>query len=202
MAAITTSPGHHEEADPNASYLDKKGLMGWLITLDHKRIGVMYLISVILAFALGGVFALLVRAELFTRGKTLMDADTYNRMFSLHGVVMVFFFLVPSIPAVFGNFLVPMMIGAKDLAFPKLNLLSWYLYVIGAAIGTCALTFGGVDTGWTFYAPLSTKYAFGPVALVIVGATVSITNSGLVTPLWVQSGWNARALTVTLPLLT
>jgi cytochrome c oxidase subunit 1 len=90
-------------------------------------------------------------------------------MFSMHGVVMVFFFLIPSIPAVFGNFLVPMMIGARDLAFPKLNLLSWYLYIIGAAVGVWAMATGGVDTGWTFYAPLSTQYAYGAVSMTIVG---------------------------------
>jgi len=111
MAAITTSPDHvhgHENVDPNVSYLEaSKGIGNWLVTLDHKRIGVMYLISVAIAFALGGVFALLVRAELFTQGKTLMDANTYNKMFSLHGVVMVFLFIIPSILAVLGNIMLP-----------------------------------------------------------------------------------------------
>src|SRR5512138_2392934 len=132
MAAITTSPGSaHDETDPHASFLEKKGLMGWFVTLDHKRIGIMYLISVTLAFALGGVFALLVRAELFTRGKTLFDADTYNRMFSLHGVVMVFLFIIPSIPAAMGNIILPIQLGAKDVAFPRLNLMSLYIYWFG-----------------------------------------------------------------------
>ena len=109
MAAITTTPGaHHDDVDANASYLEKKGLLSWFVTLDHKRIGVMYLISVTAAFLLGGIFALLVRAELFTRGKTLFDAETYNRMFSLHGVVMVFLFIIPSIPAAMGNIILPM----------------------------------------------------------------------------------------------
>lgn len=142
----------------------------WLFTVDHKRIAILYLISITLMFFIGGLGAMVVRLNLLTPNGAFVRPETYNKMFSMHGIVMVFFFLVPSIPAVFGNFLVPMMIGARDLAFPKLNLMSWYLYVIGALIGTVALTAGGVDTGWTFYAPLSTKYAFGPVAWVIVGA--------------------------------
>jgi cytochrome c oxidase subunit I len=157
MAAITTSPGHHDDVDPNASYLDKKGLMGWLVTLDHKRIGVMYLISVAIAFALGGIFALLVRAELFTQGKTLMDADTYNKMFSLHGVVMVFLFIIPSIPAAMGNIILPIQLGTKDVAFPRLNLASLYIFWFGACFGLYSMINGGVDTGWTFYTPYSSS---------------------------------------------
>jgi cytochrome c oxidase subunit I len=158
MAAITTTPGHHEEVDPNVSYLKaSKGIGNWLVTLDHKRIGVMYLISVIISFALGGVFALLVRAELFTKGKTLMDADTYNRMFSLHGVVMVFLFIIPSIPAAMGNIILPIQLGTKDVAFPRLNLLSLYVYVFGACFGVYSMINGGVDTGWTFYTPYSSS---------------------------------------------
>ncbi len=158
MAAITTTPAHHEEVDPNVSYLKStKGLMGWLITLDHKRIGVMYLISVCIAFALGGTFALLVRLELFTRGRTIMDADTYNKMFSLHGVVMVFLFIIPSIPAALGNIMLPVQLGAKDVAFPKLNLLSLYIYIFGACFGVYSMVNGGVDTGWTFYTPYSSS---------------------------------------------
>jgi cytochrome c oxidase subunit I len=157
MAAITTSPGHHDDVDPNASYLDKKGLMGWLVTLDHKRIGVMYLISVTVAFALGGVFALLVRAELLTQGKTLMDADTYNKMFSLHGVVMVFLFIIPSIPAAMGNIILPIQLGTKDVAFPRLNLASLYIFWFGACFGLYSMINGGVDTGWTFYTPYSSS---------------------------------------------
>ena len=161
MAAITTTSGadHHDE-DPNESFLAKKGnggLMSWIVTLDHKRIGIMYLISVTIAFALGGVFALLVRAELFTRGKTLFDADTYNRMFSLHGVVMVFLFIIPSIPAAMGNIILPIQLGAKDVAFPKLNLFSLYIYWFGACFGLYSMINGGVDTGWTFYTPYSSS---------------------------------------------
>jgi cytochrome c oxidase subunit 1 len=158
MAAVTTSPGHHDEIDESVSFLEtRKGLMSWLVTLDHKRIGLMYLISVCIAFALGGIFALLVRAELFTHGKTLMDADTYNRMFSLHGIVMVFLFIIPSIPAAMGNIILPIQLGTKDVAFPKLNLLSFYIYVIGAVFGLYSMINGGVDTGWTFYTPYSSS---------------------------------------------
>ena len=158
MAAITTTPGaHHDDVDPNASFLEKKGIMSWLITLDHKRIGMMYLLSVIISFLLGGIFALLVRAELFTRGQTLFDANTYNKMFSLHGVVMVFLFIIPSIPAALGNILLPIQLGAKDVAFPRLNLLSLYVYWFGACFGLYSMINGGVDTGWTFYTPYSSS---------------------------------------------
>jgi cytochrome c oxidase subunit I len=142
----------------------------WLFTLDHKRIAILYLISITFMFMIGGLGAMIVRLNLLTPEGLLVRPQTYNKMFSMHGIVMVFFFLIPSIPAVFGNFLVPMMIGARDLAFPKLNLLSWYLYVAGALIGIGAMVFGGVDTGWTFYAPLSTQYAYGSVSLTIAGA--------------------------------
>ena len=158
MAAITTTPGHHDEVDPNVSYLkSSRGIMSWLITLDHKRIGVMYLISVCISFILGGTFALLVRLELFTHGRTIMDADTYNRMFSLHGVVMVFLFIIPSIPAAMGNIILPIQLGAKDVAFPRLNLLSLYVYIFGACFGVYSMVNGGVDTGWTFYTPYSSS---------------------------------------------
>ena len=142
----------------------------WLFTLDHKRIAILYLVSITLMFFVGGFGAMVVRLNLLSPQGALVQPQTYNRMFSMHGVVMVFFFLVPVIPAVLGNFVVPMMVGAKDLAFPKINLLSWYLYIAGALIGTGAMIVGGVDTGWTFYTPLSTQYAYGNVALTIVGA--------------------------------
>ncbi|MBS2011582.1 MAG: cbb3-type cytochrome c oxidase subunit I [Deltaproteobacteria bacterium] len=159
MAAITSSPGHHDDhGDPNVSFLKaKSGLMSWLVTLDHKRIGIMYLISVTIAFALGGTFALLVRTELFTKGQTIMNADNYNRMFSLHGVVMVFLFIIPSIPAAMGNIMLPIQLGTKDVAFPRLNLLSFYIYVFGALFGVYSMVNGGVDTGWTFYTPYSSS---------------------------------------------
>src|SRR5690349_23331524 len=128
----------------------------WLFTLDHKRIGLLYLFSISIFFAIGGLFATLIRLELVTPQGDLMTAETYNRVFTMHGVMMIFFFLIPSIPATLGNFLLPLMIGAKDLAFPKLNLASWYIYVLGGLFTLYALIAGGVDTGWTFYTPFST----------------------------------------------
>jgi cytochrome c oxidase subunit 1 len=139
----------------NASH----GLKSWLLTEDHKRIAILYLISVSIFFLLGGIFAGLVRLELLTPEGDLVSGDTYNRLFTLHGVIMVFFFLIPAIPAVLGNFLVPLMIGAKDLAFPKLNLASWYVYNLAGLFGVYAMLKGGVDTGWTFYTPFSTTFS-------------------------------------------
>jgi cytochrome c oxidase subunit 1 len=143
---------------PAVNYLNAdRGVWSWLTTIDHKRIGVMYLVSVLLAFLLGGIFAMALRIELLTPGPTIMGANTYNRMFTLHGVVMIFLFMIPAIPGVFGNFCLPLMLGAKDVAFPKLNLLSLYLYWTGAAIALGGMIMGGTDTGWTFYAPYSTS---------------------------------------------
>src|SRR5512139_3667880 len=129
------------------------GLRSWLTTLDHKRIGVMFLVGTTISLILGGIFALLIRIELLTPGPTIMDAMTYNRMFTLHGVIMIFLFMIPAIPSGFGNFLLPLMLGAKDVAFPKLNLLSFYLYLAGAAVAIYGMIHGGADTGWTFYTP-------------------------------------------------
>src|SRR6516164_2555427 len=135
---------------------DKAGVWSWLTTVDHKRIGVMYLVLTTIAFALGGLFAMLIRIELLTPGPTIMSAATYNRMFTLHGVIMIFLFMIPAIPNIFGNFCLPLMLGAKDVAFPKLNLLSLYLYWTGATLALSGMIMGGADTGWTFYAPYST----------------------------------------------
>ena len=141
------------------NYLNKEyGVWSWLLTTDHKRIALLYLLSITFFFFIGGFFALLIRLELLTPAGDLVQADTYNKLFTMHGMVMVFFFLIPSIPAVLGNFLVPMMIGAKDLAFPRINLLSWYLYIIGGVMMLHCMLTGGVDTGWTFYAPFSTNF--------------------------------------------
>jgi cytochrome c oxidase subunit 1 len=168
---IDLQAGEIEPQIPREHYINTNyGWKSWLFTLDHKRIAILYLVSVTLMFFIGGFGAMMVRLNLLSPQGAMLSNQTYNKMFSMHGVVMVFFFLVPVIPAVLGNFLIPMMLGAKDLAFPVINLLSWYLYVIGALIGTAAMTFGVVDTGWTFYAPLSTQYAYGNVALTIVGA--------------------------------
>jgi cytochrome c oxidase subunit 1 len=143
-----------------ASYLETgEGLRSWLLTTDHKRVAILYLISVTFFFAVGGVMAVLLRLDLATPEGDLFQDDTYNRLFTMHGVVMIFFFLIPSVPAVLGNFLVPLMVGARDLAFPKLNLASWYLFCIGGAFTLWSMLRGGVDTGWTFYTPLSTVYS-------------------------------------------
>jgi cytochrome c oxidase subunit 1 len=153
----------------NAQY----GWKSWLFTTDHKRIAVLYLISISVMFALGGTFAGLIRMELLTPQGDLFTSDTYNKIFTMHGVVMIFFFLIPSIPATFGNFLVPMMIGAKDLAFPRINLLSWYIYIAGALFALAAIVMGGVDTGWTFYTPFSTTYSNTFVITAAVGVFIA-----------------------------
>ena len=141
-------------------YLQAYTLKSWLLTTDHKRIGLLYMASITFFFFVGGAAATVMRLELMTpKGDVLFSPDAYNRLFTMHGVVMIFFFLVPSIPAVFGNFLVPIMIGARDLAFPILNLLSWYIYMIGGSIAMGILIFGGIDTGWTFYTPFSTMFS-------------------------------------------
>src|ERR1700759_5319312 len=136
----------------NASYKVKS----WLLTVDHKRIAILYMLAITFFFFLGGWAAVMIRLELMTPKGDLMTATTYNKMFTMHGVMMIFFFLIPSIPATMGNFLVPLMIGAKDLAFPKLNLASWYIYILGGLFTVYALVTGGLDTGWTFYTPFST----------------------------------------------
>jgi cytochrome c oxidase subunit 1 len=136
-----------------------KGFLSWIFTLDHKRIGVMYLFSVLAAFALGGLFALLVRTELLAPGHTIMDPDTYNQMFTLHGAVMVFLVIIPGIPAALGNIIMPLQLGAKDVAFPRLNLASYHLWLVGATFMLTSLAINAVDTGWTFYTPYSTSTA-------------------------------------------
>jgi cytochrome c oxidase subunit 1 len=148
------------------------GIKSWLLTQDHKRIAILYLVSISFFFALGGLMAALIRLELATPAGDLVQADVYNRLFTAHGVIMVFLFLIPSIPATLGNFLIPIMIGAKDLAFPKLNLASWYVYNLGAALVMWALLRGGADTGWTFYTPYSSMYANSEVILTALGAFV------------------------------
>jgi cytochrome c oxidase subunit I len=146
----------------------------WLLTTDHKRIAILYLLSVTFFFFVGGAFAVMIRLELMTPPGDLVEAETYNKMFTMHGIMMVFFFLIPSIPAVLGNFLLPMMLGAKDLAFPRINLLSWYLFMAGSALTMWAVIFGGVDTGWTFYTPYST--AFANTNVIAAGLGVFVTG--------------------------
>ena len=145
------------------------GVRSWLFTVDHKRIGLLYLASITFFFALGGVYATLIRIHLLTPNGNLVSAETYNKLFTMHGVVMIFFFLIPSIPAVLGNFLIPLMIGARDVAFPRLNLLSWYVFMTGALFMMWAVSNGGIDTGWTFYPPYSSIYSNTYVTVAGVG---------------------------------
>ena len=167
-AVAHPQPEHHT----GSGYLhEPRGLKSWLTTVDHKRIGVMYLWSILFAFLLGGIFAMLIRLELLTPGRTIMSAETYNKVFTLHGAVMIFLFIIPSIPAALGNFVLPLMLGAKDVAFPRLNLASYYVYVVGAIMAVGAMVTGGVDTGWTFYTPYSTSTG-GAVSLMTLAAFV------------------------------
>ncbi len=156
----------------------------WLLTQDHKRIGVLFLVATTIALFVGGVFALLVRTEHLTPGPTIVDATTYNRFFTLHGVTMVWLFLIPSIPSGFGNFVVPLMIGARDVAFPRLNLASFWIYVAGALLTIGGMVVGGADTGWTFYVPYSTETptAVLPILLgvFVVGWSSILTGANFV----------------------
>jgi cytochrome c oxidase subunit 1 len=155
---MTTQDLHTHAPAGGANYLNvTHGIRSWLFTLDHKRIGIMYMVGVTLAFLLGGTLAMLIRLELIAPGRTIMDADTYNQVFTMHGIVMVFLFIIPSIPAILGNFFLPIMVGAKDVAFPRINLSSFYLWMFGAVFTLVAIVRGGVDTGWTFYTPYSVE---------------------------------------------
>ena len=143
---------------PGTNYLTyPKGLWSWLFTLDHKRIGIMYFFTVMAFFLVGGIFAMLIRLEHWTGGQTIMTADQYNKAFTYHGTLMVFMVIIPMIPAAIGNMVLPMMLGAKDVAFPKLNLASYYVFLAGALMAVATLFFKGVDTGWTFYTPYSSR---------------------------------------------
>ena len=174
MTSVTTQaapqPVHHDAP----TYLAKgKTIRSWLLTTDHKRIAILYMISITLFFFVGGAAATLMRLELLTPQGDLVTSETYNKLFTIHGVVMVWFFLIPSIPTVLGNFLVPLMIGARDVAFPKLNLASWYLFMIGGAFAVFSIITGGVDTGWTFYTPYSSTYANGHVIAMATGIFIA-----------------------------
>src|SRR5262249_52557630 len=149
------------------------GIRSWLLNVDHKRIALLYLIAVTFFFFLGGAFAVMIRLELLTPEGDLFQSETYNKLFTMHGIVMVFFFLIPSIPATLGNFLVPLMVGARDLAFPRLNLASWYIYMVGGCLTVFAAIFGGVDTGWTFYTPYSSTYSNTWVTVTAVGIFIT-----------------------------
>lgn len=166
MSATSTTYHKSSENYLNCDY----SLKSWLTTLDHKRIGILYLLSIMVFLAVGGAMALMIRFELLTPKGDYLLSDTYNKTFTMHGVVLIFFFLIPSIPAVLGNFLLPLMLGAKDVAFPRLNLLSWYVFMAGAILGTVTLVAGGIDTGWTFYTPLSSEFAHGAVVVAVAAA--------------------------------
>lgn len=165
------------------SYLaDGFTLRSWLLATDHKRIAMLYMVTITIFFFIGGAAAALIRYNLIVPQGMLPSAETYNRLFTMHGVIMVWFFLVPAVPVTLGNFLVPLMLGARDLAFPRINLMSWYLFVAAGLFAVYALFSGGVDTGWTFYTPLSTEYALGhviPVAIAVFIAGFSTIATGL-----------------------
>ncbi|MFM8271081.1 MAG: cbb3-type cytochrome c oxidase subunit I [Gemmata sp.] len=163
-----------EPAPAKLNYLNiSHTIWSWLFTVDHKRIGLLYLGSITVFFILGGIFAALVRTNLLTPNSQLLTEDAYNRAFTAHGVLMLFFFLIPAVPGVLGNFFIPLMIGAKDLAFPKLNLASWYVFMIGAAFAGWAVLVGGIDTGWTLYPPYSSRAAQSNVIPGVMGAFIS-----------------------------
>ena len=170
-SAISSQPHTNgsEENYLNTSY----GIRSWLLTLDHKRIGILYLVTLSLFFIVGGIFASMIRIELMTPQADLVEAETYNKLFTMHGVVMIFFFLLPSVPAVLGNLVLPIMIGAKDVAFPRLNLLCWYCLIFGGGLATLAILMGGIDTGWTFYTPYSSTYSNSYVALALTGVFIN-----------------------------
>jgi cytochrome c oxidase subunit 1 len=174
MSTSETALGTRPAAGGNALHADNylnhgHGIRSWLFTLDHKRISVLYLVSILTAFFLGGVFAILLRTELLIPGETLVDPDTYNQLFTLHGAAMIFMFIIPGIPAALGNLVLPLMLGAKDVAFPRLNLASWWLWVAGTLVALSSLFFGGIDTGWTFYTPYSTTTNTAVVAVTAGG---------------------------------
>jgi cytochrome c oxidase subunit 1 len=165
---------HEAPVESRVNYLNAGyGLKSWLLTLDHKRIGLLYLGTITMMFVIGGVAAVLMRLNLIEPQGALVEPDTYNKLFSIHGVIMVFFFLVPSIPATLGNFLIPLMIGARDVAFPKLNLMSWYVFITGCAFILYAVMAGGIDTGWTFYPPFSSSFSHTHVLAAALGIFIA-----------------------------
>lgn len=178
----------HITALPTRGFFDsKKGIASWIFTTDHKRIGLLYMYSIGIFFLTAAVLGIMMRLELIAPGETVMKADTYNRVFTLHGVIMIFLFIIPGIPAIFGNFILPLIIGAEDVAFPKINLLSWYFYVIGALFALSTLVFGegAADTGWTFYAPYSVKtgtnVSMSVLAAFILGFSSILTGLNFLT---------------------
>ena len=183
--------GNHVQAGDYVDFYEEKGkhsgLLSWLLTTDHKRIGILYLISLTFFFLVAATFGVLMRLEMLTPGETIMGPQTYNSLFTLHGLIMIFLFIIPGIPPVFGNFFLPIQIGAKDVAFPRLNLLSWYLYISGGimAILSLFLKGGPIDTGWTFYVPYSlrsgTDVSWGIFAAFILGFSSILTGLNFIT---------------------
>src|SRR5512140_1554553 len=166
------STQNHFEEPSYLEYKGKyKGIFSWILSTDHKRIALLYLFSLLTFFAIGATLGLLMKLELIAPGKTIMTAQTYNAFFTLHGIIMIFAVVIPGLPAVFGNFLLPIMIGAKDVAFPRINLLSWYLFMSGGAIALTSLFTGGgpPDTGWSFYVPYSVTTGTN-VTMAVFGA--------------------------------
>src|SRR3954453_4055288 len=174
MSVIARPQAAAQPESDAPTYLEEgSSIFSWLFTRDHKRIGLLYMIVITLFFFIGGAAATLMRIELATPAGDLVASETYNRLFTIHGVGMVWFFLIPSIPTVLGNFLVPLMIGARDVAFPRLNLASWYLFIFGGAFALYSIIAGGVDTGWTFYTPYSSTYANGHVIAMVIGIFIA-----------------------------
>lgn len=174
MNAVATPQAELQPISHEPDYLTTETTVGsWLLTTDHKRIGILYMLSITLFFLVGGAAATLMRLNLLTPQGALVTSETYNKLFTIHGVVMVWFFLIPSVPTVIGNFVLPMMIGARDVAFPRLNLVSWYLFIGGGAFALWAIVSGGVDTGWTFYTPYSSTYANGHVIAMATGIFIA-----------------------------
>ncbi|MBN8215811.1 MAG: cytochrome c oxidase subunit I [Spirochaetes bacterium] len=170
---------HHP--DPNASYLESPAgfwpwLKSWLFTLDHKRIGILYFLGIVFSFGLGGFFAMVIRIELLRPHGLMLTHTQYNQVFTLHGAVMVFLFIIPSIPATIGNFVLPLLLGAKDVAFPRLNLLSFYIYLLGAVLAIFSLFSGAVDTGWTFYTPYSTQTGTAVISMTLAAFVLGFSS--------------------------
>ncbi len=174
LEPVAQAAPQQSDAGPAPSYLEEpRGWASWLFTTDHKRIAILYLVTVTLFFFVGGAAATLIRLNLITPKGALVTAELYNKLFTAHGIVMVWFFLIPIIPTAIGNFVLPLMIGAKDLAFPKINLLSWYVFVTGAMVTLVAILAGGVDTGWTFYPPFSTRSSYTAVTVAAIGVIIT-----------------------------
>ncbi len=185
MSAMAAHVLHAEPSFLEAG--ERRGLLAWVTSTDHKRIAILYLVCMLTFFLVGAALGILMRLEQLTMGPTIMQPQTYNAMFTLHGVIMIFLFVIPGLPAVMGNFFLPILIGAKDVALPRLNLLSWYFFIGGALLAVTALFTGNgpPDTGWTFYAPYSirtgTNVSLAVFAAFILGFSSILTGINFVT---------------------